>query len=84
MDGSYMDEMDDFTLLIGRCLLAFLFLVSGLQKFWNIPDLSAYLDSLGLPAPTMLTWLMALCEIVGGLALVIGFQIRAISILFAT
>lgn len=84
MDGSNMDEMDDFTLLIGRCLLAFLFLVSGLQKFWNIPDLAAYLDGLGLPAPTTLTWLMALCEIIGGLALVIGFQIRAISILFAT
>lgn len=78
-----MNEMDDFTLLIGRCLLAFLFLVSGLQKFWNIPDLASYLDGLGLPAPTALTYLMAACEIVGGLALVIGFQIRAISILFA-
>lgn len=81
--GNHVNEMDDFTLLIGRCLLAFLFLVSGLQKFWNVPDLSAYLDGLGLPVPTTLTYMMALCEIIGGLALVIGFQIRAISIPFA-
>jgi putative oxidoreductase len=41
------------------------------------------LGQMGLPAPLVLTYLMGLSEIIGGIALVLGIQTRLVGILLA-
>ena len=75
--------MNNFLLLAGRVLLSGLFVVSGLQKFGMAPQLGGMLGQMGLPEPVLMAYLIGLCEIVGGVALIVGFQTRIISLLLA-
>ncbi|RFB78593.1 DoxX family protein [Methylovirgula sp. 4M-Z18] len=76
--------MNNVFLLIGRILLSVLFIVSGAGKFGAFAGpLSGMLGNLGLPAPLLLTYLIALCEVVGGIAVAIGYQTRIVGILLA-
>jgi putative oxidoreductase len=62
--------------LVGRVLLALIFLGSGLDKVMH-PDMTlAYMNSAHLPAAQPLLWLSALVEIGSGLALVLGWKAR--------
>lgn len=71
-------------LLVGRILLSILFLVSGFQKFGAVgPALAGMLGQMGLPAALQLTYLIGACEVIGGIALVVGFQTRAVGLLLA-
>ena len=75
---------NNILLLGGRVLLSILFLVSGVFKFGAMgPVLAGMLGQMGLPAPMVLTYLMGLCEIIGGIALVLGVQTRLVGILLA-
>ena len=61
-------------LLIARIALGLLFLVAGLGKLGNVEGFGAYMASGGIPAA--LAWPVVLFEILGGLALIAGFQTR--------
>jgi len=75
---------NNLLLLVGRILLSILFLVSGAGKFGAMgPALAGMFGQMGLPAPLLLAYLVGLCEIVGGLALVTGIQSRSASLLLA-
>lgn len=75
---------NNLLLLLGRILLSTLFIVSGIQKFGEMaPMLAGMLGQMGLPSPLMLTYLMALAEIIGGIALIAGFQTRIVGLLLA-
>jgi len=63
-------------LLIGRILLAIIFIAAGLGKLSAPAGFAGYLQSLGFPAPTMMAWLTILLEIGGGLAILAGFMTR--------
>lgn len=63
-------------LLVGRVLLSFMFIMSGLQKFGDIAGTAGYIGSVGLPAPTLGAWIAAIVETLAGLALLVGFQTR--------
>lgn len=71
------------TLLLGRILLAAIFILAGVQKFGGIEGTAGYISSVGLPAGTALAWLAAIFETVAGIALLIGFQTRYTSWLLA-
>jgi putative oxidoreductase len=60
----------------GRLLLALIFVVSGLQKFGSLAGTAGYIASGGLPAPMVLAVIVAALEVVGGIALIVGFQTR--------
>lgn len=59
---------------LARLLLALIFILSGFQKLGDPAGTAAYIVSGGLPG--WLVWPTILLEIVGGLALVVGFQAR--------
>jgi putative oxidoreductase len=63
-------------LLLGRILIAIIFIVSGFGKLTNIGGTAGYFGSLGLPMPVLTAWVVALLEFVGGLAVLVGFQTR--------
>jgi len=66
--------MNTASLLIGRVLLAHIFLLAGISKISAYSGTGAYMASMGVPA-ALLPAVIAL-EIVGGLALLVGWQTR--------
>ena len=66
--------MSSYMHLIGRILLALIFIISGLGKLANPAGTSGFMESMGVPG--ILVWPTLALEILGGIALVIGFQTR--------
>jgi putative oxidoreductase len=64
------------TLVVARILLALLFVLQGFGKLTGLEGAAGYVASAGLPAPTLLAFGAGLLEVVGGVALIVGFQAR--------
>lgn len=62
--------------VIGRVLLALMFIVAGWGKLTNIAGTAGYITSGGLPLATLLAVVVGLLELLGGIAIAIGFQAR--------
>ncbi len=73
-----MDSFRDLGLLGARVLLAVLFIIAGLGKLGNVEGFTAYMVSGGVPA--FLAWPVIALEILGGLALLIGWQTRWVAL----
>jgi putative oxidoreductase len=69
--------------LVGRICLAVLFVVSGFGKLTDASAYAGYMASQGLPSPLAMTYVVGCCELLGGLAVVIGFQTRILGIVLA-
>jgi putative oxidoreductase len=69
--------------LAGRILLAVMFVLAGFAKLTDIAGTAGWFGSIGLPAPTILAILVGLLELVGGLAIVAGFQTRIAALALA-
>jgi putative oxidoreductase len=76
-----MGWTSSFFMLIGRLLLAAIFLISAYNKVMNYDGTVAYMTSKGLPMVPLLLGLSILIEFLGGLSLVIGYKIRAFAVL---
>jgi putative oxidoreductase len=76
-----MEKITTYVPLVARILLGLLFIVAGVNKLGNVEGFTGYLTSGGLPA--VLAWPTILLEIVGGLALVVGYQARLFAVLLA-
>ena len=74
---------DNVLLLVARILLAVLFLVTGVGKLADPSGVAGLLGSMHMPAPMLLAYLVGLCEAVGALAVVAGFQVRIVGLLLA-
>ena len=62
--------------LLGRFLLALMFILAGFGKLTDISGTAGYIASGGLPFPSLLAVVVGLMELLGGLALVAGWQVR--------
>ncbi len=69
--------------LVGRVLLAAIFLLSGVGKLADPAGTAAYVASAGLPAPVLAAWGAAILETVGGIALIAGFRTRIFALALA-
>lgn len=67
--------------LIGRLLLASLFLPAGISKISGYAGTQGYMEAMGVPGA--LLPLVILLEIGGGLALIIGYKVRLTSLALA-
>lgn len=65
---------DDALLLIGRILVATLFLPAGISTLSNIAGSQAYFAGLGVPLPALTAWGVGLFELVAGALILVGFQ----------
>ena len=74
---------NDVTLLVARVLLALMFLISGIPMLFAPGGFAGFMGSLGLPAPMLVTWIVIALKVLGGLALVVGFQTRWAAYAFA-
>lgn len=69
--------------LIGRWLIAYVFLPAGIGKIGGFAQTASYIASKGLPLPEAGAVLAILVEVLGGLALVFGFGTRWAAIALA-
>jgi putative oxidoreductase len=67
--------------LIGRILLAAIFLVSGIGKIGGYAGTQAYMTSMGVPGA--LLPLVIVVEVVGALALIAGYRTRLVALALA-
>ena len=67
---------NDFILLVGRLLLSFMFVISGVNKIMAFTATADYMSAAGLPAASLLLVLTIAVEVLGGLAIAIGWQTR--------
>lgn len=69
--------------LLGRLLVAALFLPAGIAKLTGFAGTVGYIASVGLPLPALGAALALTVEILGGLALILGFQTRIAAVVLA-
>ncbi len=66
--------------LLGRILLAALFLPAGIGKIAGFAGTVGYISSAGLPFPTLAALVAIVVEVGGGLALVFGLATRWVAL----
>jgi len=69
--------------LVARVLLALMFILAGFSKFAGLAGTAGYIASKGVPLPMVVAVLTATLEVVGGLALAVGFQARIAALALA-
>ncbi|MFI6298656.1 DoxX family protein [Nonomuraea sp. NPDC050790] len=80
-----IDQIRPFSLLIGRVVLGAVFLVHGLQKFTGegIAGVTGFFASLGVPLPGVAAPVVAVLEVGGGIALILGAALPIVGTLLA-
>ncbi len=73
-----MSERGDSLALVGRCLMAVMFLLSGFGKVAAPAATIAWIASTGLPMPSAGYILAIVIELGGGLLLILGWKTRAL------
>jgi putative oxidoreductase len=69
--------------LIGRILIAILFIIAGIGKIENPAGTMQYIASGGLPLPMAAYLVAVLIEVGGSILLVLGWQTRAVAAIMA-
>lgn len=70
------DSLKTPLVVIGRVLLALMFIMAGYGKLSNISGTAGYIASGGLPMASVLAVVVGLLELLGGIAIAIGWQTR--------
>lgn len=78
-----MKTAQNLSNLFGRLLIVALFLPAGLSKLMNFEGTLGYFNSLGMPAPSLALVIAIVVEILGAIALILGFQTRLVAIVLA-
>lgn len=71
-----IDSFKTPLVVVGRVLLALMFILAGYGKLTGIEGTAGYIASGGLPFATALAVIVGLLELFGGLAIAVGFQAR--------
>ncbi|CCA91857.1 MULTISPECIES: DoxX family protein [unclassified Novosphingobium] len=74
---------NDVLALVGRIAIAVIFILAGTSKITDPAGTIGYIASVGLPFPTLGLIAAILVEIVGSIALIVGYRTRAIALLLA-
>ncbi len=81
--GSAVDVLHEYAPVVGRVLLSQIFLISGLMKLFNWAGTEAEMARHGMPLVPLLLGCATAVELLGGLALLLGYGSRtAAGILF--
>jgi putative oxidoreductase len=73
----------DVALLLSRILIALMFIIDGFVTLGNPDGFAGFLGSLGIPLPLVATWIIIALKLIGGMAIIIGFQTRWLAYAFA-
>lgn len=76
-----MDKLQELSAPIGRLLLSMIFIFSGFTKITGYAATQGYMESMGVSG--MLLPLVIAVELLGGIAILLGFKARLVAILMA-
>jgi len=80
---AYSTSYSNSTLLVGRVLIALLFVVFGYLKLSNFGGTVGYFAKWGFPLPQVVTVIAIIAELGGGALLMIGWKTRWVSWILA-
>lgn len=78
-----MNALQNPLALLARLLLAALFLPAGIGKITGFEGTAGYIASVGLPMATLGAVIAIVVEVLGGLALLVGFGTRWAALVLA-
>ena len=79
---SPMDRLAEFAPLVVRAIVGVIMAAHGLQKFLGGPaNFGGVLGQLGVPAPTLMAFVVTFVELGGGILLVVGLLSRLAALL---
>ncbi|MHB1246319.1 MAG: DoxX family protein [Sulfuriferula sp.] len=77
-----MIALEKYGPLLGRLLIAQIFLIAGFGKLSHFAQTAGYMSSLGVPMANILLTLTIVIEIGGGLMILFGFYTRYAAVVF--
>lgn len=77
-----MVALEKYGPLLGRLLIAQIFLIAGFGKLSHFAQTAGYMSSLGVPMANILLTLTIAIEIGGGLMILFGFYTRYAAVVF--
>lgn len=78
-----LSGFNDIALLIGRILIAVLFLIAAYNKAKGLTGTTAYFTKLGVPGPSIAAPVVAIFEALAGLLILVGFKTRLVALALA-
>ena len=78
-----MDSRKDVAALVGRVLLAVMFVSAGFGKITGYEGTAGFMTSVGMPMVGVLLPLTILVELGGGIALIVGWKARWVALILA-
>ncbi|MBO9097389.1 MULTISPECIES: DoxX family protein [unclassified Rhizobium] len=73
-----MSNTNNIIILVARVLLAFMFIFAGFGKLTDPAGTAGMIAGAGMPGATLLTYVAGLFELVTGLCVLVGFQVRIV------
>jgi putative oxidoreductase len=71
-----MDNLKTYLAPIARLLMSSAFIWAGVGKLRDPGGTAKYFDSLHVPIPEVAVWVIIVVELIGGIALLVGFKAR--------
>lgn len=78
-----MALLEKFGPLLGRILIAYLFIPAGISKIGNFDGTVKYITSAGLPMPSVAAVIAIIVELGVGILLLVGFKTRYAALVLA-
>jgi len=75
------NKANSWALAVGRLLMAVIFVAAGAGKIANFAGTQSYMQSMGIPG--ILLPLVIVTELGGGLAILLGYKVRLVSVVLA-
>ncbi|MGJ7495922.1 DoxX family protein [Variovorax sp. RT4R15] len=81
--GVTTTSLQDTMALVGRILMAYLFIPAGIGKLMGFAGTVGYITSVGLPLPQVGAAIAVFVELGLGIALLLGYKTRIVAIVMA-
>jgi putative oxidoreductase len=75
--------LNDRLALVGRVMIAAIFILSGISKIQAPAYMMGYIASVGLPFPALALAIAVAVELGGGIALILGYRTKAVAAILA-
>ena len=81
-NSQLIGKAENLTAPLARIFIALIFVMSGLNKIPNYDNVAGWMDAMGVPG-TLLP-LVIMLEVLGGVAIMIGYKTRIVALVFAS
>ena len=77
------DKYKDHAYLLLRIGVGLIFIMAGYGKLTGIEGVVGFFGNIGIPMPSIMAWVVAIVEFVGGIMVLVGYRIQIPAVLLA-